>query len=82
MRDYDKESPHDGSIWVGKDRMTGISNESIKYYYDRPTRRVYTDVEDLNHDYGWEKDFTFKYPEHVSKKLICNKQRDDSVIFG
>lgn len=82
MRDYDKESPHDGSIWVGKDRMTGISNESIKYYYDRPTRRVYTDQQDLNHDYGWEKDFTFSYPEHIHNKLICNKANENSAIFG
>jgi hypothetical protein len=82
MRDFDKESPYDGKIWVGKDRMVGISNEEVKYYYDRPTRRIYTDVDRVDHKYEWEEFFDYKYPQHIAEKLVCNRKNVECEVFG
>lgn len=72
LRNRNEEIKYDGKIWVGKDRMIGISNEEIHYYYDRATRRIYTDVDAVDYAYAWEKDFKINYPSHISSKLLCN----------
>lgn len=59
-----------------KDRETGYADREVKLYYDRKSYRVYSNKEELNYKYKWEveadKNRTIRYPEHVSKRLVCN----------
>lgn len=37
-----------------KDRMRGYEGQSIEFFYDKPSRRFFTDYEDLYFQYGWD----------------------------
>lgn len=39
-----------------KDRMRGYEGQSIEFFYDKPSRRFFTDYEDLYFQYGWDTD--------------------------
>ena len=39
---------------VLKDRMFGWEGYSCELFYDRPSRRFFTSLEDLDHRYAWD----------------------------
>lgn len=47
--------PYDVLCDVLKDRMMGYENFSLGLYYDRPSRRFFTDRDSLDHRYKWDK---------------------------
>lgn len=47
--------PYDVLCDVLKDRMMGYENFSLGLYYDRPSRRFFTDRDSLDHRYAWDK---------------------------
>lgn len=36
--------------------MRGYEGQSIEFFYDKPSRRFFTDYEDLYFQYGWDTD--------------------------
>ena len=42
-------------IDILKDRMTGYENGSVNVFYDRPSRRFFSTVEELDYQYNWDK---------------------------
>ncbi len=63
-----------------KDRMLGYEGRSIGLYYDRPSRRFFTDESDLDHQYAWDKT-NYKDPLPFPPEQLQEKNDEDEV-FG
>jgi KaiC/GvpD/RAD55 family RecA-like ATPase len=63
-----------------KDRMLGYEGRSIGLYYDRPSRRFFTDEVDLDHQYAWDKT-NYKDPLPFPPEQLQEKNDEDEV-FG
>ena len=64
---YKEPVKYDVILDVLKDRMRGRENMSIGMYYDVPSRRFYTNEEEYNYQYSWDKKVyadTLPYPTH------------------
>lgn len=62
-----------------KDRMRGFEGSSCGFYYDRPSRRFFTDIKSLDHKYNWdtaEYKAQLPYPPH---QLI---EQNDEEVYG
>ena len=63
VQDSDRDPTKKGAVPIEgdvvcdilKDRMRGYEGGSIEFYYDKPSRRFFTDYDDLYHQYGWDK---------------------------
>lgn len=60
LKRIDKSNPKEKSNFdveatIIKDRMRGRLNKKIELYYDVPSRRFYTDNEEFNYQYSWDK---------------------------
>ena len=45
---------HDVILDILKDRMMGFEGESLYLYYDRPSRRFFTSLNDLDYRFAWD----------------------------
>lgn len=74
---YKKPIKYDVIFDVLKDRMTGMENLSIGLYYDNPSRRFFTNEEEYNFQYSWDKEV---YPNKLPtpKQLI----QETEEVFG
>jgi archaellum biogenesis ATPase FlaH/5S rRNA maturation endonuclease (ribonuclease M5) len=52
---YVEPNPHDVMIDIFKDRMIGWEDVDIGVNYDRASRRFWTDLSELDKQYGWDK---------------------------
>lgn len=55
-----------------KDRPTQSGGQYCEAFYDKKTRRIYTNNEEKMRVYSWEKDFNVSYNPYVENRLICN----------
>lgn len=62
-----------------KDRMLGYEGRSIGLYYDRPSRRFFTDEADLDHQYAWDKE-RYKTPLPFPPPQL--NEYDEDEVFG
>ena len=65
-------------IEIVKDRPTQSGGQSCEAYYDKKTRRIYTNEEEKNKIYKWESQLKnpINYPNFVKEKLIKNKKHE------
>lgn len=63
-----------------KDRLLGYEGRSIGLYYDRPSRRFFTDETDLDHQYSWDKERHKDALPFPPKQL--EESSDDDEVFG
>jgi hypothetical protein len=55
-KDWEKEPiAYDVLLDVLKDRMLGYEGEFVGLYYDKPSRRFFTDIINLDHSFLWDK---------------------------
>ena len=76
LRRIDKEkekTDHDVVLTLIKDRLYGNANKRIFMYYDVPSRRFYTNEEEYNHQYLWDKSTPIKLPY---------PHPDETEVFG
>ena len=61
-------------IEVVKDRPTQGGGQFCEAYYDKKTRRIYTNEAEKNKVYKWERELKqpINYPKFVTDRLICN----------
>ena len=51
-------------IDIFKDRLIGFEDVEVGCYYDRASRRFWSDLEELDYQYGWDKGkYTDKLPD-------------------
>jgi len=51
---YQEPIKHDIILDILKDRMMGYEGESLFLYYDKPSRRFFTNKDDLDYRFAWE----------------------------
>jgi hypothetical protein len=66
---------HDVLLDVLKDRMRGRENLSVGLFYDIPSRRFFTNLQEYEFNYAWDKT---KYSDHLEYPI----KNDDSEVFG
>lgn len=67
------EEGYDIRVSVVKDRPSQAAGKSCKLYYDLPTRRIYTNDEELNKQYEWEHHYNVTYTKENMERLLCNQ---------
>ena len=61
-----------------KDRMLGFEGSTVGLYYDRPSRRFFTNETDLDYQYSWDKNkYTDALPFPPSQLF-----QSESEVFG
>lgn len=75
---YQEPIKYDVLCDILKDRMMGFEGSGVGMYYDRPSRRFFTNIQDLDFQYQWDEEkYTDPLPFHP-------KQLDDTdnEIYG
>jgi twinkle protein len=67
-----------------KDRPTQSGGQYCEAFYDKKTRRIYTNNTEKYRTYKWEQDDSTKnlksnYPKFVTDRLICNNTNDSET---
>lgn len=62
VTDEEKEKgvPYNAYVSILKDRILGVSKKEVGLYYDTPSRRMFSDNDDVNKKYNWD-DGSIKY---------------------
>lgn len=85
-RIYDDPEGFSTEIKCLKDRVTGLVGKSCKLKYDFPSYRLYSDDEELNREYSWEKNIKIDYPESMKPQIVSNikevKKTVEHEVFG
>ena len=74
---YKEPIKYDVMADILKDRMRGFEGSSCGFYYDRPSRRFFTNTNNLDHKYNWDnKEYNtpLPYPPHQ-----LDEQNDEEV---
>ena len=71
-------------IEIVKDRPTQSAGMSCEAFYDKKTRRIYTNDEEKYRKYSWELNLEeehkpIQYNAYVEQRLICNKKQEDTL---
>ena len=71
-------------IEIVKDRPTQSAGMSCEAFYDKKTRRIYTNDEEKYRKYSWELNLEeehkpIQYNAYVEQRLICNKKQEDTI---
>lgn len=75
-----KPIKYDVLVDILKDRMLGFEGSTVGLYYDRPSRRFFTNESDLDYRYSWDKtDYTTPLP-FTPHQLIGNNTENE--VFG
>ena len=67
--------PYDVVVSVQKDRLRGRANLECGLYYDVPSRRFFTNQEEFEHNYDWDKT---NYSDHIPYPVVDSEEE----IFG
>lgn len=70
----DDENGYDVRVTIVKDRPSQAAGKECKLFYDVPTRRIYTDDEEMMKCCSWEEHYTINYSQDLEKKRLCNRQ--------
>lgn len=59
---------------VVKDRQSGKVGNKIKLYYDNCSMRIFSDEQELNMRYRWERELgnKIRYDDNLSKRIVAN----------
>lgn len=59
---------------VVKDRQSGKAGNKVKLYYDNCSMRIFSDEQELNMRYRWERELGSKirYDDNLSKRIVAN----------
>ena len=77
----DDDFGYNTKISIVKDRPSQAAGRECKLYYDYATRRLYSDVEELEKAYNWESHYTITYSPAVESKRLCNISREECDQF-
>jgi hypothetical protein len=77
----DDDFGYNTKISIVKDRPSQAAGRECKLYYDYATRRLYSDIEELEKEYNWESHYTITYSNEVEKKRLCNIPREECDQF-
>lgn len=67
-------------IDILKDRLTGYESRSIEVFYDRPSKRFFTNEEELDYRYKWDQT-VYKTPLPFPPQQLLEAE-DDNEVFG
>lgn len=70
---------YDVLVDILKDRMLGYEGYSVGLFYDRPSRRFFTNEKDLDYKYEWDTN-TYNTPLPYPPKQLYEQQ--DTEVFG
>lgn len=73
QRLYDDPDGYTTQITCIKDRETGKIDTKVKLFYDIKSFRVYTDKEELDRSYKWEKLAKITYNDGLKNKIVANR---------
>lgn len=63
-------NPYDVMIDIFKDRLIGFEDVEVGCYYDRASRRFWTDTDELDKQYSWDKEvYKNKLPNPKDKEI-------------
>lgn len=63
-----------------KDRLTGYESRSVELFYDRPSKRFFTNEKELDHQYAWDKTVYKTGLPFPPPQLIPDESEDE--VFG
>lgn len=65
---------YDFQLSIVKDRQSGKVGNKIKLYYDNCSMRIFSDEQELNMRYRWERELGNKihYDDNLSKRIVAN----------
>lgn len=69
-------SNYNVKLTIIKDRLFGHANKQIDLYYDVPSRRFYTNNDEYNYHYGWEKESGAEL-KNISNTNFANTNESD-----
>ena len=78
---YKEPIKYDVLADILKDRMLGFEGSTVGLYYDRPSRRFFTNESDLDYRYSWDKN-TYNDPLPFPPHQIYNNTMNDTEVFG
>lgn len=67
-------------IDILKDRLTGYESRSIEVFYDRPSKRFFTNEAELDYRYKWDQT-VYKTPLPFPPQQLLEAE-DDNEVFG
>ena len=67
-------------IDILKDRLTGYESRSVEVFYDRPSRRFFMSLEDLDFQYAWDKKKYITSLPFPPKQL--EDEEDEDEVLG
>ena len=77
---YKEPIKYDVLCDVLKDRMLGFEGSTIGLYYDKPSRRFFTNEEHLDHGYAWDKgEYSGRLPFPPTQ---LNQSEADREVYG
>lgn len=76
---YKEPIPYDVVLDVLKDRMTGKENLATGLYYDVPSRRFFTNEDEYDHQYAWDKS---TYSSRLPIPIQLRTTEEEQEIFG
>lgn len=79
-RIYDDPEGYTTRIRCVKDRATGLIDKYVMLKYDMSSYRIYSDDEELQKSYQWEKYENINYPEKISKYIVGNERKNVQVV--
>lgn len=65
---------YDFQLSVVKDRQSGKAGSKLKLYYDNCSMRIFSDEQELNMRYRWERELgnKIRYDDNLSKRIVAN----------
>jgi twinkle protein len=81
--DNEKESSnYNVKLTIIKDRLFGRSNKHIDLYYDVPSRRFYTNNNEYNYHYRWEKENKLQTKDLDNIHFTEQKDNSEEEVYG
>ena len=81
--DNEKESSnYNVKLTIIKDRLFGRSNKHIDLYYDVPSRRFYTNNNEYNYHYRWEKENKLQTKNLDNIHFTEQKDNSEEEVYG
>lgn len=82
---YNDPEGYDVVLTCLKDRETGLLNKKVKLHYDNKSFRLYSNPEERDKAYSWEKCNKIQYPDNIAERIVANipdEVPETTGIFG
>ena len=76
---YKEPIKYDVMVDILKDRMRGFEGSSCGFYYDRPSRRFFTNLSNLDHRYKWD---TKEYNKNLPYPPHQLQEQNEEEVYG